>query len=46
MERIKLFLKEAWVEVRNACLIVFLAMVFFALFYTVGAFFLAFFIPD
>jgi hypothetical protein len=46
MDRVKLFLKEAWIEVRNACVVVFLAMVFFALFYFVGALILAFFMGD
>ena len=46
MDRIKMFVKEAWLEVRNACGVVFLAMVFFALFHFVGAVLLAFFIGD
>jgi hypothetical protein len=46
MERTKTFVREAWLEVRNACGIVFLAMVFFGLFYFVGALCLAFFISD
>jgi len=46
MERIKLFIKETWIEVRNACGIVFLAMVFLALFHFVGAFCLAIFMGD
>jgi maltodextrin utilization protein YvdJ len=46
MDRVKRFVKESWLEVRNACIVVFLAMVFFALFYFLGALFLAFFMGD
>ncbi len=46
MERVKSLVREAWLEVRNACGIVFLAMVLFFLFITVGGFCLAFFMTD
>ena len=46
MNRVKIFVKEAWLEVRNACVVVFLAMVVFFLFHFIGALLLAFFVGD
>ncbi|MGD8455716.1 MAG: hypothetical protein PVF83_04960 [Anaerolineales bacterium] len=46
MDRVKIFLKEAWLEVRNACAVVFLAMVVFVLFHFLGALLLAFFVGE
>ena len=46
MDRVKTFLKEAWLEVRNACGIVFLAIVVFVLFHFLGALCLAVFMGD